>query len=97
MDKTKFLTAVSKAVEQLAITQEIVTGLSGVYAARGHAANGVDPITDDDLKNAGIPMTALQFKDNIVPLFVDYLSFCGNAAVSAKDRKSIMNQVRKDI
>jgi hypothetical protein len=95
--KTIFLNKVQDAVMTLAQMQEFISGLSGVYLARGYQPGGTEPLTDADLTAAGIDLTAAQFNTIVAPLLGDYLSFCGNIALPAKDRKTDMNKVRRDI
>lgn len=97
MSKAKFLQQTASAVTSLAALHEMVSGLAGVYAARGYASGAADPITDADLTAAGIPLTAAQFAAQVVPLLADYLNFMGNVDTTAQDRKTIANRARTDI
>lgn len=97
MSKSKFLQQTASAVTSLAALEEMVSGLAGVYAARGYAAGAADPITDADLTAAGIPLTAAQFNAQVVALLSDYLNFMGNVDTAAADRKAIANKARTDI
>lgn len=97
MTKLLFLQQTGAALTQLAALHERISGLAGVYVARGYAAGGADPITDADLTAAGIPLTAAQFNAQIVVLLSDYLDFMGNIDTAAADRKAIANKARTDI
>lgn len=97
MSKAKFLQQTASAVTSLAALQEMVSGLAGVYVARGYAAGQADPIADADLAAAGVPLTAAQFNAQVVPLLADYLAFMDAGAVTAQDRKAVANKARTDI
>lgn len=67
--KTQFITRCIAMVENLALTHEAATGLAGVYTARSYGA-GATAITDDDMKEAQIDMTAGELRadaDRAVP------------------------------
>jgi hypothetical protein len=95
--KGLFIEKVTNAVMVLAQTQELIEGLAGVFTVRGYFAGGGDPITDEDLQAAGVSISAEQFNNIVVPLLGDYLGFCSNVALAAKDRKADMNLARKDL
>lgn len=96
-NKTQFISRTTDVIVQLAVLHEMITGLAGVFTARGYATAGTDKITDQDLLNAGSNLTELQFNTLVVPLLGDYLAFCDNKPVTTKDRKTSMNIARKDV
>jgi hypothetical protein len=93
--KSVFIVRVTDAVNKLAELQEQITGLAGVYTARGYGST--DPLTDANFAEAGFNMSAATFTVEAVPVMADYLSFCNNVATAAKDRKTSMNKTRTDI
>ena len=96
-NKHNFITRARDTIVQMAIMHESITGLSGVYTDRGHFPGGEDPITDQDLIDAGVPMTAVQFNTNVIGVLGDYLSFANGTALPAFARKSKMNKARGDM
>ena len=96
MSKQVFIQQVGAVVTEMAALEERIRGMSGVFAARGYQAGGADPITDMDIQNAGVSLSAAEF--NIVAgILGDYLNFCNNLAVATKDRKTELNKARTDI
>ena len=93
--KSLFIIRVTDAVSELAKLQEQITGLAGVYTARGYGST--DPLTDADFTSAQLNLTASTFSGEAVPVLADYLNWCNNIATAAKDRKTSMNKTRTDI
>ena len=96
MSKQIFIQQVSGVATELAGLEERIKGMSGVFTARGYQAGGADPITDTDMGNAGVSLSAAEFTV-IAGILGDYLNFCGNLAVATKDRKTELNKARTDI
>lgn len=96
-NKIQFINRATDALTELAQLRERVTALSKVFIDRGYAANGTDPIIDADMVGSESKMTAAQLHASLVPTLADYLSFCNNVALSAKDRAADMSKARKDI
>ena len=94
-NKTQFINRTLDVMVQMALLEETIAGLSGVYVDRGFAA-GTDQIVLSDLTAAGSTLTVAQFSDGI-SVIADYLSFCRNVAVPAAQRKTKLNITRKDI
>jgi len=95
--KIQFINKATDALTDLALLQEKITGLAGVFTARGYQVGGTDPIVDADMTGSESKLTAAQLQTILVPILSEYLSFCNNLAVATKDRKSDMNKARKDI
>jgi len=98
MDKTQFIQRTGQAIISLAILQETIAGLSGVYVDRGMNPGATNAITDQDLIDAGVTtMTAAEFNANAISVLGDYLVFCdGTAALPAVKRKTKLNIARGD-
>lgn len=96
MSKQTFIQQVAARSTELAQLQEIISGMAGVYTARGYQSGGSDQISDLDLSNAGISLTSAQFSAAVTVLG-DFLNFCNNGAVTARDRKTDLNRARNDI
>jgi len=94
--KSQFIVRAVDAVTQLALSEETISGLAGVFTARGYAS-GPNAITDQDLADAGINLTAADFTSNVAIILAEYMNFCNNAVVVTKDRKTSMNIARRDI
>lgn len=93
--KTAWIQSCIRTLEQLAVLDETVQGLTGVYTARKYSTTY--PITDDDMKEANSAMTAAEFNANVITVLADLNSFGHNVALPAKDRKASMNIAREDI
>lgn len=95
-NKTQFINRTLDVMVQMALLEETISGLSGVYIDRGFAPAQADPIVQSDLTAAGSTLTVAQFNAAIV-VIDDYRKFCNTTALPADARKQKLNIARKDI
>jgi hypothetical protein len=101
-NKYQFIGRVLDVMVQMAVLEETISGLAGVYTDRGFQPAGSDAINQADLTAAQSTLTVAQFTDALV-VIAEYQTFCKTTATlpaptpAGTTRKTKLNIARKDI
>jgi hypothetical protein len=94
MSKVAFVNASRRGAVDIAATVETAREIARVYAARGYATNGADPITDADL--AETSATAAEFA-YFVAVCSALVAFMDGTQVQQAGASGYVDKVRSDL